>query len=413
MRNGKWIQNIPIALTLVSVSIAGSPLAHAKRHGWISLFNGKYLAGWHLHNPRRPNGWKVQHGVYVNTPASFAAAPVQLFYESRPAMGTSFEIYLYAPNQDRASELFEVAFDEIERVEEALSNYRSSSELSRINAGAADAPVVTDREVFALLVRAFDFSQRSDGAFDITVGKLMKAWGFFRGSGHYPSAEELARARVQTGWQNVRLDHQTRSVYFLQRGIELDLGGIGKGYALDRVAALLRENNVSAALLSSGSSSIYAIGAPPGKAGWPVRVPDPLDRTRTLSNILLKDQSLSTSGSYEKFFRLNGRTYCHIMDPRTGHPVEGMVQTTVISPEATDSDALSTAVFVMGPEYSAKLLDKMTGTAAMFVTDKPGSGRIVEIRWPKEEPVGALRVSSFRFQVSGFKFQVSGFKFQV
>ena len=212
-------------------------------------------------------------------------------------MGTSFEIYLYAPNRDRASELFEEAFDEVERVEAALSNYRSSSELSRINANAADAPVNTDREVFALLARALDYSQRTDGAFDVTVGKLMKAWGFFRGEGHYPSAEELARAHEQTGWQSVRLDNRTRSVYFLKRGIELDLGGIGKGYALDRVAALLREAGVKAALISSGSSSIYAIGAPPGKAGWPVRVPDPLDRTRTVSTVVLKDQSLSTSGS--------------------------------------------------------------------------------------------------------------------
>jgi len=236
-------------------------------------------------------------------------APDQLFYESRPAMGTSFEIYLYAPNRERASELFEEVFDEIERVEAALSNYRSSSELSRINASAADAPVITDPEVFALLARALDYSQRTDGAFDITVGKLMKAWGFFRGAGRYPSNEELAHAREQTGWQNVRLDNRARSVYFLKRGIELDLGGIGKGYVLDRVAALLREAGVKSALISSGSSSIYAIGAPPGKAGWPVRVPDPMDHTRTVSTALLKDQSLSTSGSYEKFFRLNGRTY--------------------------------------------------------------------------------------------------------
>src|SRR5712692_2410310 len=317
--------------------------------------------------------------------------PDQLFYESRPAMGTSFEIYLYAPNRDRASELFEEAFDEIERVDAALSNYRSSSELSRINADAADTPVITDPEVFALLAHALDYSRRSDGAFDVTVGKLMKAWGFFRGAGHYPSAEELASAREQTGWQSVRLDNRTRSVYFLKRGIELDLGGIGKGYALDRVAALLREAGVKAALISSGSSSIYAIGAPPGKAGWPVRVPDPMDRTRTVSTVVLKDQSLSTSGSYEKFFRLNGRTYCHIMDPRTGRPVEGMLQTTVIAPEATDSDALSTAVFVMGPQQSARLLDKIAETAAMFVTDKTGPERILEVRWPKPPLASAFQ----------------------
>src|SRR5258708_14260625 len=156
------------------------------------------------------------------------AAPNQLFYESRPAMGTSFEVYLYAPNRERASQLFEAAFDEIERVEAALSNYRSSSELSRINASAADARVVTDPEVFALLGQALAYSRESDGAFDVTVGKLMKAWGFFRSEGRYPSNEELAHAREQTGWQRVRLNRQDHSVFFLVRGIELDLVGLGK-----------------------------------------------------------------------------------------------------------------------------------------------------------------------------------------
>ena len=351
--------------------------------------NERILFGtWHLSFILRPIA-AVVLCFYMAVSSPVLATPDQLFYESRPAMGTSFEVYVYAPDRERASELFEAAFDEIERVEQALSNYRSSSELSRINAIAADAPVVTDPEVFALLERAFDYSRQSDGAFDVTVGKLMKAWGFFRGAGRYPSNEELARARAQTGWQRVKLDQPARSAFFLTRGIELDLGGIGKGYALDCVARVLRDAGVTAALINSGSSSIYAIGAPPGKAGWPVRVSDPLDRTRILSTILLKDQSLSTSGNYEKFFQLNGRTYCHIMDPRSGRPVEGMLQTSVIAPEATDSDALSTAIFVMGPERSAGLLDSIAGSSAIFVGDRKGLGRIVQIRWPDHQAKGA------------------------
>jgi FAD:protein FMN transferase len=305
-----------------------------------------------------------------------------LFSETRPAMGTTFEIHLYAADGARARELFEAAFEEIERVEAALSNYRPASELSRINAQAGAGPVVTDPEVFALVERAFEYSRLSEGAFDITVGRLMKAWGFFRGAGRFPSDEELARARAQAGWRRVALDPARRSVRFLAPGLELDPGGIGKGYALDRVAALLRESGVTAALLTSGSSSVYALGAPPGKAGWTVRVPDPLERARTLSEVVLKDRSLSTSGNYEKFFRVGGRTYCHIMDPRTGRPVEGVLQTTVLAPEATDSDALSTAVFVLGPERGARLLGGMPGTAAFVVTDSGGAGRVVEIRWP-------------------------------
>jgi thiamine biosynthesis lipoprotein len=213
---------------------------------------------------------------------------------------------------------------------------------------------------------------------------LMKAWGFFRGAGRYPTEGELNRAREQTGWQSVKLEQQNRSVFFLKPGIELDVGSIGKGYALDCVARILRDAGVRSALISSGSSSIYAIGTTPGKPGWPVRISDPVDRVRVLSTIWLKDQSISTSGSYEKFFRLNGRTYCHIMDPRSGRPIEGMLQTTVIAPEATDSDALSTAVFVLGPQQASRLLNRIRGTAALFVTDKNGADRIAQIRWPNE-----------------------------
>lgn len=313
------------------------------------------------------------------------AAGQSLFSEARPAMGTTFEIYLYAPDAARAAALFEAAFEEIERVEAALSNYRASSELSRINARAGAGPVVTDPEVFALLERALAFSRLSGGAFDITVGRLMKAWGFFRGAGRYPSDEELQRALAETGWRRVRLDARARTVRFLSPGLELDPGGIGKGYALDRVAELLRGAGVTAALINSGSSSIYALGAPPGKAGWTVRVPDPLERALTLSTVVLKDSSLSTSGSYEKFFRLGGRVYCHIMDPRTGRPVRGVLQATVIAPLGADSDALSTAVFVLGPARAPRLLGRVRGAAGLVVTDGAGARRVRRFRWPSVE----------------------------
>lgn len=311
-----------------------------------------------------------------------ARAQETLFDESRPAMGTTFDIYLYAPDRARAEQLFEAAFEEIERVESALSNYRPTSELSRINREAAGGPVVTDPEVFELLARAFEFSRLSAGAFDMTVGKLMKAWGFFRGAGRYPTDEELRRALGQTGWRRVRLDKSSRTVRFTARGVELDPGGIGKGYALDCAAKVLREAGVRAALLSSGSSSVYAMGAPPGKDGWTVRVPDPLKRERALTTVVLRDRSLSTSGNYEKFFRLGGRTYAHIMNPRTGRPVEGVLQTTVITSDATDSDVLSTAVFVLGPRRGVALLGRLKGASAFVVTDKKGAGRVVSFRWP-------------------------------
>lgn len=319
-------------------------------------------------------------------PAIFAEPT--LFVQSRPSMGTTFTIYLYADNAEKAAEDFEACFDEIERLDDALSNYRPSSELSRINRLAPHQRVITDAEVFALLQKAFEYSKATDGAFDITVGPLMRAWGFFRGQGRYPQAIELGRARKSVGWHKVELDPAHRSIHFTAAGVEIDLGAIGKGYAVDRVVTVLREAGVTAALVNAGSSTIYALGAPPGENGWKVRVPRPGARSEALSTVLLRDASLSTSGSYEKFFQLNGDTYCHIMDPRTGTPVRDMVQTTIIAKDGTTTDALSTSLFVMGPSASRKLLDTMPEVSAIWVRGKPSSPRIESSHWPSCIAVG-------------------------
>jgi FAD:protein FMN transferase len=315
------------------------------------------------------------------TSAEDSAKPGTLFTEARPAMGSVFTLHIYALDQQHASRYFEQAFDEIERVEEALSNYRASSELSRINRLAADDAVTTDPEVFAFLRTSFSFSERSGGAFDITVAPLMRAWGFFGGQGKYPDAKELADARAAIGWRNVVLDEKARTVRFLRHGIELDPGGIGKGYAVDRVVALLRKDGVKAALVDAGSSSIYALGAPPGEAGWEVRVPETDAASGRFSTVVLRDTSLSTSGSHGKFFKLNGHLYCHIMDPRTGEPVQGMLQTTVIAPSATDTDALSTAMFVLGPVEGKNFLQGFPGASGIWVLDDPRARRVVKWHW--------------------------------
>jgi thiamine biosynthesis lipoprotein len=315
----------------------------------------------------------------ASTPCS--AAPDSLFHEARPAMGTTVEILLYASTRDRAAELFEAAFQEIERVEAALSTYRSTSEISRINTTAAHRPVVTDPEVFGLIARALEYGRRTGSAFDVTVGPLMKAWGFFLGDGHYPSADDLSEARAKVGWQHVALDSAQRTIRFLTPGLELDLGGIGKGFALDCAARVLRRHGVDSALLGAGQSSYMAIGAPPEARGWPIIVPSPHNPARALSTIQLRDRSLSTSGSNRQYFEVEGQRYSHIIDPRTAEPVTGMVQVTVIAPTATDSDALSTALFVLGREGAAALIEGMEGSAALLVIDDGKEKEIVAIQW--------------------------------
>jgi thiamine biosynthesis lipoprotein len=306
-----------------------------------------------------------------------------LYHITRPAMGTIAEIYLYAANDKRASELFEEAFAEIERVEGALSTYRLTSEVSRINREAGKGPVTTDPEVFALLKTALLYSERTAGAFDVTVGALVKAWESFRESGRFPSQTELSGAMARTGWEKVAMDEESRTVRFLHPGLELDLGGIGKGWVLDRAAAILRRYGVEAALLGLGQSSYVAIGAPPGTSGWPITVPHPMAPEEALSEVPLRDRSLSTSGSTSQYFELNGRRYSHLLDPRTGRPAEGMIQVTVLAATATESDAVATALFVSGGKRTEDLLQEMQGLQALLVRNESSDGQVTAFEWPR------------------------------
>jgi thiamine biosynthesis lipoprotein len=337
------------------------------------------------------------------------SSPPRHFTETRPAMGSQFTVHLYASDERRAAAYFDMAFEEIERVEELLSNYRPSSELSRINRLAAQEAVTTDPEVFAFLQLTSEAARTSGGAFDITVGQLLRAWGFFRGEGRYPSPEELAKARTAVGWQNVVLDSRSRTVRFRVPGVELDPGGIGKGYAADRVIGLLREAGIQSALVDAGSSTMVALGSPPGEAGWRVHIPRPGDRAQHISTVLLRDNALSTSGSYEKFFRLNGRTYCHIFDPRTGEPVQGVLQTTVIVSDGTTSEILSKVMFVLGPDASKKYLHSVSGVKGLWILGEPKAPALATWQWP--EPVSPS-VSSLRPQNENQKPDQRRFLFQ-
>ena len=315
-----------------------------------------------------------------------AKPPLQHFHQTHPAMGTIFTIDLNVPDQATAEQDMDLAFEEIDRLEALLSNYRPSSELSRISREAGVAPVVTDPETFRFLERSFYWSRLSDGAFDITVGPLLRAWGFFFHQGRIPSQSELNALRNKIGWRNVALDPETRTISFTNhQSMDLDPGSIGKGFAVDAVVKLLREHGVTSAFISAGGSTLYAIGTPPGTSGWPVDIPDPRVPGKTATSILLKDTSLSTGACTEKFFIKNGHRYCHIFDPGSMRPVEGMLQTTVIDPSATDSDALSTVVFVLDPSASRHVLASRPETQALIFSRKTSQPPCVSINW-KDTP---------------------------
>lgn len=274
---------------------------------------------------------------------------------SAHTMGSVFTIAAYGEDRRLLTAAVEAAFQEARRIDQLLSHYRASSELSEVNREAGRRPVRVSPEFFDLLQKCYQYSEASEGAFDWTVGALMKVWGFYRGEGRQPESARIEQALRLTGYQKVHLDPEERTVRFEVEGLELDPGGIGKGYAVDRMVEVLQESGVESALVTAAGSSIYGLGAPPHEpGGWRVRIRDPQSEAVTAAEVYLKDLSLSTSGTYEKFFEAEGRKYSHIMDPRTGWPARGMLAVSVLAPLTLDSEAWTKPFFVQGAEWTRK-----------------------------------------------------------
>jgi thiamine biosynthesis lipoprotein len=268
--------------------------------------------------------------------------------DSRVVMGTTATVRACGTAELVLRAAVGEALDEIDRIDRLMSHYRPDSPLSRVNREAARGPVAVDPELFDFLELCLRWSRDSEGAFDVTVGPLMKAWGFFRDEGRVPGEQELAAARARVGHRHVSLDRARRSVRFDREGVEIDLGGIGKGYAVDRAVARLRARGVASALVNLGGSSVYGLGAPPGDEAWSTGIADPTSPEREALRVPLRDRALSVSGGYARSFVKGGVTYAHIMDPRTGRPVSGVLSVAVLSASATDGDALDNVLFVQG-----------------------------------------------------------------
>lgn len=272
--------------------------------------------------------------------------------ESADAMGSTYTVVAYGEDRTRLISALDQAFEEVRRIDRMLSNYRPASEMSQVNREAAKRPVEVSDEMFQILADCANYSRMSEGAFDLTVGPLMKAWGFYRGNGRLPHKAEVRGVLARVGYRKVVLDPGRKTVRFSREGVELDPGGIGKGYAVDRMVAVLKANAVRSALVSAAGSSIYGLGAPPGQKGWKVKIRDPRSSARTVEEIYLNNSSMSTSGNYEKFFRAGGRMWSHIMDPRTGYPAEGVLAVSVIAPSTQESEAWTKPFYINGRRWA-------------------------------------------------------------
>jgi len=322
-------------------------------------------------------------GAEEDAAESRAEAPVgQLFTFRHNAMATVFEIQFYPPSPNMLREdvqpIAEEVFAYIDALESRISNWQEESLISRVNREAYEKPVVVSADIMALLEFSQDMHEKTDGIFDVTVGPLLELWGFYRKAGHLPNAEELQTALDRVGMQYVEIDVEEDTVRLLKPGMHIDFGGIGKGYAVDMGIRILERHGVTRALFHSGTSSAYALGAPPGREGWTVR----LERAYTLGEthveeVTIRDESFSTSSGFEKFFELGGRRYGHIFDPRTGMPAEPVVLTSMVTgPTGTLTDALATAFYVMGPEEVAAYVERNPEVGAvLLVRDEDGEVR--------------------------------------
>ena len=298
----------------------------------------------------------------------------------REAMACRFEIVFNAGEVPDATERAIEALDLIDAIESRITVYRNTSELARLNAAAASGWQPVAEDLFGLLAHAKELFERTGGGFDCAAGALVRAWGFLERQGRTPSEATLAAARAASGLQWVELDPEGRRVRFSRPGVELNLGAIGKGWAIDRAIEMLRDGGVASVLVHGGQSSVRAIGvqgpALPGRRGWKVGVRHPLRPGVRLATITLEERALGTSGSGTQFFIDRGRRLGHILDPRTGVPAEGVLSATVIAPHAADADALSTALYVLGPEGLARVAPPGGTVAAILVLPGRASGSV-------------------------------------
>ena len=317
---------------------------------------------------------------------------------TKQAMACQFEVIMNAGTE---SEFTEAAIDGLELVTELESQmtvYRNSSIISAINARAGKEPLLVEKRLLGLLQQAKEICNKTDGAFDITTGPLTKAWGFFKRDGKFPEPEDLKAALEKVGSQYLHIDLKNSTAELTHSDAEINLGAIGKGYALDRCASLLRDRMMQNFLLHGGLSSVFASGAragieKDGGSGWSVGIRHPVKDQRILE-VFLNDCALGTSGTGRQGFFHEGKRYGHILDPRTGFPADSVFSSTVIAPTAAEADAYATAFYINGPDWVQTFCDANAEIKAILIVPRD-----------KEKPMnGLVDVHGFNLEENDFRF---------
>jgi thiamine biosynthesis lipoprotein len=298
----------------------------------------------------------------LQTPAE-TSSPAMLRF-ARRAMATTFECIVPFDTPD-AYETAEAALDEIDRLESQLTVYRDVSEVSVLNARAAQQPVRVERNLFDLLTLAKKLHAETDGAFDIAVGALIKSWGFYRRAGRVPTLQELAEVRGRIGMQHVTLDADRQTVFFERPGVEINLGSIGKGFALD---GAVNQSALKHGLIHGGHSSILARNSPSFPSAWPVGLTDPERPQWRRAWVYLRNRGMATSAATHQHFLHDGKKLGHVLDPRTAWPAEGILSATVTAPTAAEADALATAFFILGVDKTRAFCETHAEIGAILIS---------------------------------------------
>ncbi|MBN9121033.1 MAG: FAD:protein FMN transferase [Planctomycetes bacterium] len=303
-------------------------------------------------------------------------------------MGTTFRVVLYATDKATAKKAADDAFARVAELDQTMSDYKKDSELMLLCkkfAAEVAEPVKVSDDLFFVLQKAEELSKRSDGAFDVTVGPVVQLWRIARRTQELPDKKEFAAAREKVGYKLVKLDATNKTVQLLKPGMQLDLGGIAKGYAADEALKLLRKTFGIRRALVAAAGDIACGDPPPSEDGWKIEIA-PIARSQKPRPLKLANAAVSTSGDLEQFVEIAGVRYSHVLDPRTGWGLTGRRSVTVIAPNGTTADSMTKAVSVLPPEQALTLVEETPGAAAFIVTldknEKPVT--TASKRFPKE-----------------------------
>lgn len=293
----------------------------------------------------------------------------QVFKKKKSLLGSPFEISVVANDSVQAGIYIELAISEVKRIENLISDWIPTTQISQVNQKAGIAPVKVDTEVFNLVERAIRISKLTDGAFDISYASMDKIWKFDGSMKAMPTEESIKKSVEKVGYQNIILNENETTIFLKNQGMKLGLGGIGQGYIADKIKELLLANGCSSGLVNV-SGDINTWGKQPNGTDWTVGIVNPLNKNKVFATFPLNDSAVETSGSYEKYVTFDGKRYSHIIDPRTGYPASGIVSVSVFAKQTELADALATGIFVLGIEVGLDLVNQLKGIGCIIVDEK-------------------------------------------